>query len=432
MNELKNTAKKALQLLSENGADKSQVTVSSSITHEFNVDGGQFSLFRTLFDKSIVMTAIKDDKKGIVRMNRYDDDTLMSLAEECVEVASSSVPDTAWEIAPLEENKDFVYGAVKPDTEKLFERTRELMKDISERYPKILMEQMIVYHKEIKSVYANSNGVLHSQEHGYYSVSLMFSAHDGDKASSFASSEVITDNLDKPFIECASLSSDLESTEKQTETSPLEGKFEGVILLPPACLSYFISMTLDLFAGGNAVMQGTSPWLDSHKETVADPRITVSSSPLSPEIVVGERVTDEGFLSENYDIIKDGVFESFMISQYVANKTGKKRARNSDFALVMNGGDKPLSEIISNIDRGVIVGRFSGGEPSPSGDFSGVAKNSFLIENGKITRALSETMISGNFTDMLKNLVAISSERVCDGNTVLPYVAFGGITISGK
>ena len=41
-------------------------------------------------------------------------------------------------------------------------------------------------------------------------------------------------------------------------------------------------------------------------------------------------------------------------------------------------------------------------------------------------------MISGNLGDLLKNVVAISSEVVCDGATVLPYAAFGGVTVSGK
>jgi PmbA protein len=71
----------------------------------------------------------------------------------------------------------------------------------------------------------------------------------------------------------------------------------------------------------------------------------------------------------------------------------------------------------------ILVGRFSGGEPGINGDFSGVAKNSFLIEGGKIVGAASETMISGNLADMLFNLVDISSETVFDGVSILPYAA---------
>ena len=70
--------------------------------------------------------------------------------------------------------------------------------------------------------------------------------------------------------------------------------------------------------------------------------------------------------------------------------------------------------------------------PSVNGDFSGVAKNSFLIEHGKVKAPISETMISGNLADMLNNVIAVSADTVCDGVSILPWIAFDGITISGK
>ena len=57
---------------------------------------------------------------------------------------------------------------------------------------------------------------------------------------------------------------------------------------------------------------------------------------------------------------------------------------------------------------------------------------SFLSENGRLTDALTETMISGNFADMLMHIEAISADTVSDGSSVLPYVAFGNVTVSGK
>ena len=100
--------------------------------------------------------------------------------------------------------------------------------------------------------------------------------------------------------------------------------------------------------------------------------------------------------------------------------------------MVMRPGDRSVEEHIASNDKGIQVGRISGGPPRTNGDFSGVAKNSFLIENGKITHAVSETMISGNLADMLQNVVAISRDRVADGYSVLPYAAFDGLTVSGK
>ena len=55
-----------------------------------------------------------------------------------------------------------------------------------------------------------------------------------------------------------------------------------------------------------------------------------------------------------------------------------------------------------------------------------------MIEHGKIARPLTETMISGCVPDMLKQIRGISSDTLKDGNGSLPYIAFDGITISGK
>lgn len=98
----------------------------------------------------------------------------------------------------------------------------------------------------------------------------------------------------------------------------------------------------------------------------------------------------------------------------------------------MEGGDTPYADMIKNVKRGIIVGRFSGGQPGSNGEFSGVAKNSFLVEDGEIKGAVTETMINGNLADMLKNIISISKETVEDGTSVLPYIAVDGIVIAGK
>ena len=55
-----------------------------------------------------------------------------------------------------------------------------------------------------------------------------------------------------------------------------------------------------------------------------------------------------------------------------------------------------------------------------------------VIENGKITGAVTETMINGNLGELFANAVAVSKEVSCDGSTVLPYMAAEGVVISGK
>ena len=432
MAELRKTAIAALEALKKEGAQKAQCIVTYKETREFNVDGGQFSLYRTLFDNHLSMISYKDSKKGTISINRLDDEAVASAARDCLKVAQSGSPDEAWGIAPFHERMDFKEGAIRPDMDRLFERTKELMEDIKAKHPLILMEQMIVSHVTGNIIYMDTNGTEYHTESGAYTISLMYSAHEGEKASSFFGSELVIDSLDKPFIELGCVDKELSDVENQLYTVAAEGKFKGTVLFPPSCLGSMLYSALENFAGDGNLLNGTSLWKNSLGKRVADEGVSISMNPLDKRIVCGERFTGEGFVAEDYDVIKDGVLKSFMLSYYVANKTGYPRAKNSSFNIVMEPGDKPLEDIIKGIDRGIIVGRFSGGDPGTNGEFSGVAKNSFLIENGKITGAVSETMINGNLADMLKNVVAISKETECDGGSVLPYAAFGGITISGK
>ena len=91
-----------------------------------------------------------------------------------------------------------------------------------------------------------------------------------------------------------------------------------------------------------------------------------------------------------------------------------------------------LEELIASVDRGLILGGFSGGQPGTNGEFSGVAKNSFLIENGKVKCAVTETMVNGNLGEAFRNIRGITAEVLCDGGSVVPYIAVDGIVISGK
>lgn len=83
--------------------------------------------------------------------------------------------------------------------------------------------------------------------------------------------------------------------------------------------------------------------------------------------------------------------------------------------------------MLAAVPRGALVDRLSMGDPAPNGDFSGVIKNSFLIEQGVVGPALSEVMISGNVAQMLRDVVAVSAERIDTGGSVLPWLRIGGL-----
>ncbi len=433
MDELKALAKMILDEATAQGADCAQCIVRETRKEEFNVDGGQFSLMRTLFDREVSVTALRDHRKGVVSVNRFDEPSVREAVRACLQACESAAPDEGWEFAPGPVCEHFTDGAPVCDREALFRRTRELLDDVSARHPRIIMEQMITAHDAARTVYMNTRDVTWTRESGAYSFQLMYSAHEGEKGSSFFSSDVTLAALDRPVIDCGMIERELSAVERQIDTAPLQGKFVGTAVLAPAAfLQIVMSPLLSSFVSDSALIDGSSLWKDKLNQPVADPRLTISFTPRSEDVVLGERFTAEGYRAENFDLIRDGVLVSFRLSQYGANKTGGRRAGCGGWNLSIPSGEATLDELIRGIDRGILVMRFSGGSPSPGGEFSGVAKNSFLIENGRIAGALAETMVSGCVPDMLNRLRAISSDTLRDGTMCVPYLAFDGVTVSGK
>jgi len=261
----------------------------------------------------------------------------------------------------------------------------------------------------------------------------MYSAKDGEKSTSFNYYDVTLSSLVKPFIDVGMQRTLIDEAVRSLDTRMVDSKFVGKILVTPACADMILNTIFYNFLTDGGLVDGTSRWKDSLGKKVADPKLTIRTAPHHPGIVAGERFTADGFESRDADIIRNGILESFALTLYGSRKTGHPRAANTAFNNIeIVAGDTPLADMIKSVDKGILLNRFSGASPGPSGDVSGVAKNSFLIENGKVTDAISETMLSFNITDLLMDISAISKERCENGSSVLPWCCFDGVTISGK
>ncbi|MBQ8095031.1 MAG: TldD/PmbA family protein [Clostridia bacterium] len=418
--------------LSARKTDKFAFTLSETEGQEFNLENGEFSLLRTVVSNHVSLKIIQGGRMGSVSGTDISDEALEQIIADAFMAAESAVPDEMHDIAPFEHEEHFAKGCESTDLEGLFSRTQELKLDIEREYPLIRLMLMIASQSKSRSVYRNSNGTAFECRRGGYSVSLEFSAGDGDRTTGIDAVGFVTDDLSTPFIDRASVRQHLRDTSSRIETRALTEKFNGSVVFTPECLAQFLSMTIGNYASGGVILDGTSLWLNKIGEKVACETLTVRNCPWDPRIIHGECWTGDGFRTENIDIIDHGVLKTHLLSLYVANKTGRPVTKNSDDALIVLPGDQPLRDIISGIDKGIVMGDFSGGQPGTNGDFSGVAKNAFLIENGKIAGAISETMVSGNLGEMLMHIRALSRETVEDGSMSVPYMAVDGIVISGK
>lgn len=418
-----------LDKLTQKGADAAQVSVAEGLLEEFNVDSGEFSLIRTVCSSSASMKALKDNKKGTAAVNDLSEEALDIACSECVELACSGKEDKDFTIASLTENKSFVNGPLSCEKEKFFDNIIRFVKQMAEEFPQITAEQIGASYSYGKQVLMNTNGVQYTEEDGCYSISIMFNAHEGDEVTSFNCVDFDFLEPDADIMELAGTREALENAVKELHPEQLDEKFCGTAVIMPQCMGDFIGVIFG-FTGDYGLIEKTSPWCSKLGEKVADESFTLRVIPNDERIIGGENITSDGYIAENFTLIESGVLKSFSLSEYGARKTGLDRAPSTSGAVEIIAGEKSFADIIAGIDRGILVGRFSGGEPGANGDFSGVAKNSFLIKDGRIACPLRETMISGNVAEMIKNIVAISSDTVNDSSSVLPWIAFDGITVS--
>lgn len=419
-------------ILSEKKIEKYTYTLVKSEKQELNVENGEFKLMRTVFNNYASIKVYKDNKMGNASGNDLSEEALKKLADDGVSAAESSPEDPCHDFAPDQGKEVFRQGIYEPDMDKFIERIKEFLDTVKKEYPQVLIMAAIGSYDRTNWISRNTNGSEFEDFHGQYEFFIEVCASDGETTTGIDGSGVTVKDLDRPFIELGDIRRCLDSINNSIHTESVEGKFEGTVILTPGCVDNFLNMVISNYISDGVVIEGTSLWLDKVGEQVASDKLTVSLKPFDERIVIGERATQDGFLAEDVTLIDKGVLKTHRLSLYAANKTGRPVVKNTGGSLIVEPGDKTLDEMIASVDKGLLMGGFSGGYPGTNGEFSGVAKNSFLIENGKIKTAVSETMVNGNLGDIIRNIRSISKEQICDGNSVMPYIAVDGVVISGK
>ena len=432
MSEFRTLADRYEQMLAAEKITKYTFCLTESEKQELNVENGSFKLMRTVFNNSGSLTVFDGSKMGSANGNDITEDGLKKLVADAKAAAESSPEDPCHDIAPDQGKHVFRQGTQEADLDGFVARIREFLDTVAKDYPKVRIMAAIGSFDKWHWLSRNTNGTEFEGFGGQYGFMIEICASDGEKTTGLDYTGVGLKSLDKPLIEIGEIRKKLEDIQNSIYPDTLEGKFEGTVILTPGCASEFLFMLLQNYIGSRVVMDGTSLWLDKVGEQVADEKLTVAMKPFDERIINGERGTNDGYLSEDVTLIENGILKTHWLDLYAANKTGRPVVRNTGSDLVVEPGDTPLADMIASVKKGLILGGFSGGQPGTNGEFSGVAKNSFLIEDGKIKNAVTETMVNGNLGEIVRNIRAISKELCIDGGMVMPYIAVDGIVISGK
>ncbi len=419
------------KVFEKEGADKYQCSIVRTKKQELTVDMGMMRMLRTTLDDSLRLLMIKENRKAQIIINKTDkksiDDAVMTLNE----LLQTAEVDKAYDISPKQEAKTFKLGKEEADIKELCDFVKEFTTNLKEKYPLIKYQFNFSFDYK-QELFVNSNGVEFIEKNGAYNFDILFMANDGVKTTSFNGTEGSMRELKGKLLDFALVEDGLKQSIKELNAKAFEGKFVGDVLIIPECFDDLLTQLAQVSLEDNSLISNTSVFRDKIGEEVFSPLFTWYTNPVSEEICDGSAITIDGFETKNMSIVENGILKNYMLTQYGANKTGLKRSESYGGSFEVEAGDKTYEEMIKGIDKGILLCRFSGGRISPSGDFSGIAKNSFYIENGKIKYPITETMISANFIDMLKNIKTISKERVNLGYSIMPWVLATGATISGK
>lgn len=425
------TALRTIEKSKKIGIEKVHVNIGRSESHELNVHANLIDLFRTTFTESINIIGYIGHKRGSISINSLSFDEIEVQLNNLKLIIESSFEDSANELAPFEDKREFSSGNLEFSKEQMVNSLTDFIETSKKKYPIINFEDAILDYTRGYSYLINSNGTEFLDKKGKFSATATFSSRQDENVSSFNYFSISRQDLRKPIIDWENIDLLLKQNTEQINSRRLADKFEGTIVFTPSSCWELISFLIGSLKD-NDIISGTSIYKNSVGNQVASNILTIEANPLSDHFVTKSYYTYDGFLTKNFNIVENGKLNGLLLSYYGSLKTGKPRALNYGSGIIIKGSNDSFENIIKKTKKGILLERVSGGEVTPNGDFSAVAKNSYYIENGQISFPIRETMISGNYAQLLKNITDISFEFVNDGYFIIPYIKADGAIISGK
>lgn len=171
-----------------------------------------------------------------------------------------------------------------------------------------------------------------------------------------------------------------------------------------------------------AMQKGMSRLAGKEGEVIASKEFSMWSDPMGDIFQHKYFFDSEGSSTRLVKVVDNGVFNEALYNLESASKAGKKTTGNGarDFGgkmatafynLRVPAGTLSSAELLKLFPKCLLVARLEGnsGCSSVSGEFS-IGAHGFWCENGVVQHPVDGVTLSGNFFDIIKNIVAVGSE----------------------
>ncbi|WP_036293807.1 TldD/PmbA family protein [Methylosinus sp. PW1] len=412
------------------GATAAQALSIRTRYFEIEFDHRSIELVRSTENETTTITLFYDGKRGGATLNGRRPEEVEAAIAAAATAAEAGVADPANDIADAPSLPPGDHGPREPDRAAMRRQIDELLASLPARHPLLRLRDCLYAFTDRETEFANSRGLRQRERRSEHGFRALFMAKDGPLTTSF---NFVGASAFSPFpslYEAAGVDRLMAECERSLERRPVAGKFVGDVIVTPHCLTGLLPSIAGALSGP-ALLAGSSPFKDKRGERIASPLFSLDNAPRSADFSEGSDFDEFGVPTRDLPIIENGVLKDFYVGYFFSRKLGLPQTagvRNSR----VRPGETSLSDMIAGVKRGILFSRFSGGAPNDNLDFSGIAKNSFYIENGELRHALNETMVSGNFQQLLQDVHAVSKEVVNFGDCAYPFIAASGVTISSK
>lgn len=419
----------------ENGAQQASVSIANSKSSSVEIREQKIDKLEQAIQSGLSIQLFVDGKYSAHSTCRLKKEELGHFIEEAIEATKflsedefRTLPEPALYYKGEGKNLDMLdEDFSKIDPKEKIDLAFAAEKEVLGKDERLISVSCSYYDGLNERVMITSNGFKGDTANSYYGISTSVSVNGGEARpeSGWSESAIKYKQLKKEGTGKIALEKALKKIGQgkiKSGTMPMivENRSVGRIFGP-----------LMNALNGSAIQQKNSFLIDKLGKKVISEKITLTDDPF----IVGGRGSrlfdGEGLATKKRSVFTNGVLETYYIDTYYGKKLKMEPTSGGTNNLVFETGTKNLDELVVSQKQGILVTGFNGGNCNgTTGDFS-YGIEGFLIENGKLTKPVSEMNITGNILHLWSGIDEIGNDEKEDSSWRTPSIVFKNVDFSG-
>lgn len=437
---------KIVQLSEKKGASAAEVYAEVSEDINVSIERNDLKMCDTRKLTAIGLRVLKDKSIGYAFTNDLKTSSIKAMIESAFKLASAA-PSDVHNILPKPKkikaiNNLYDKNCEQFDIEDAIRYAQSLLSTARGFDSRISVDSAAFSASVLETAVVNSYGINCSERTTRFDYFIMGMAIEGSEVSSFNYQYDGTRFVKE--IDVEKVATEFARTVLKSLGAKKPKSFKGTVFLTPEAVDALIGGNIAFLVDANNVQKGLSRFKNCIETEIAVKALTVIDDGTLPAGLGSESFDREGMPHKSLKIIENGILKSYLYNTYTAAKDACKNTAHAGGSIrqapqiettnfIIEPGREDSQDLQNNIKKGIVVTRFSGFPDPISGEFSGVVKGGWLIENGVLKTPILETTIAGNFFELLKSISAISKDTKKIECSVLPYVCIENLSIiSGR